>query len=158
MVGMLEQIYPRWIMSYRKTAHSVYDLKYHVVWITKYRKPVLRGEVALRLRELVRQTCATLDVQIISGHVSADHVHLLVSVPPNVAVSDLVQRLKGRSSRRMLEEFGELSRQFWGRHLWARGYFAVSTGNVTDEIIQQYIEAHSDRPPDDSDNFNIDDV
>ena len=155
---MLEQIYPSWTMSYRKTAHSVYDLKYHIVWITKYRKPVLRGEIALRVRELVRQTCATLDVQILSGHVSADHVHLLVSVPPSIAISDLVKRLKGRSSRKMLEEFGELSRQFWGRHLWARGYFAVSTGNVTDEVIRQYIESHGKRPSDHDDNFNIDDV
>jgi len=157
-MAMLEQIYPSWTMSYRKTAHSVYDLKYHIVWITKYRKPVLRGEIALRVRELVRQTCATLDVQILSGHVSADHVHLLVSVPPSLAVSDLVKRLKGRSSRKMLEEFGELSRQFWGRHLWARGYFAVSTGNVTDEVIRQYIESHGKRPSDHDDNFNIDDV
>lgn len=155
IVDMLEQIYPRWIMSYRKTAHSVYDLKYHVVWITKYRKPVLHGQVALRLRELIRQTCATMDVYIISGHVSVDHVHLLLSVPPNLAVSELVQRLKGRSSRRLLEEFGELSRQFWGQHLWARGYFAVSTGNVTDEIIKQYIESHGDLPPEDDGNFNI---
>ena len=157
-MSMLEQIYPSWTMSYRKTAHSVYDLKYHIVWITKYRKPVLRGEIALRVRELVRQTCATLDVHILSGHVSADHVHLLVSVPPSIAVSDLVKRLKGRSSRKMLEEFGELSRQFWGRHLWARGYFAVSTGNVTDEVIRQYIESHGKRPSDHDDNFNIDDV
>jgi putative transposase len=128
-------------MSYRKTSHSVYDLKYHIVWITKYRKPVLRGEVAKRLRELVRQSCATLDVYIVSGHVSKDHVHLLVSVPPNVSVSELVKRLKGRSSRRLMDEFNELRRQFWGRHLWARGYFAASTGNVTDEIIKQYIES-----------------
>jgi len=109
---MLDLIYAKWTMSYRKTAHSVYDLKYHVVWITKYRKPVLRGEIAMRLRELVSQTCKTLDVYIISGHASADHVHLLVSVPPNLSVSDLVQRLKGRSSRRMLEEFDELKQQF----------------------------------------------
>lgn len=121
----------------------------------QYRKPVLHGQVALRLRELIRQTCATMEVYIISGHVSVDHVHLLVSVPPNVAVSELVQRLKGRSSRRLLEEFGELSRQFWGRHLWARGYFAVTTGNVTDEIIKQYIESHGDLPPEDDGNFNI---
>ena len=100
-------------MSYRKTSHAVYDLKYHLVWVTKYRKPVLRGEIAPRLRELLRQTCATLEVYIISGPVAVDHVHLLVSVPPNVSVSDLMQRLKGRSSRRMLEEFGELNRQFW---------------------------------------------
>ena len=145
-----------WTMSYRKTAHSVYDLKYHIVWVTKYRKPVLRGEIAMRVRELIRQTCATLEVYILSGHVSSDHIHLLVSVPPNVAVSDLVQRLKGRTSRRMQEEFGELKRQYWGRHMWARGYFAVSTGNVTDEIIKQYIESHKDMPTQDDGNFQID--
>jgi putative transposase len=143
-------------MSYRKTSHSVYDLKYHVVWITKYRKPVLRGEIAVRLRELVRQTCVTLDVYILSGHIAADHVHLLVSVPPKISVSELMQRLKGRSSRKMLEEFGELNRQFWGRHLWARGYFAASSGNVTDEIIKQYIESQAQKPPSaEDDGFSI---
>jgi len=143
-------------MSYRKTAHSVYDLKYHLVWVTKYRKPVLHGELALRLRELVRQTCTTLDVYILSEHISADHVHLLVSVPPSISISELMQRIKGRSSRRMQEEFGELRRQYWGKHIWARGYFAVSSGNVTDEVIQQYIQSHSDKPPtDDQDNFDV---
>ena len=134
-------------MSYRKTAHSVYDLKYHVVWITKYRKSVLRGEIAVRLRELVRQTCASLDVYILSGHVAADHVHLLVSVPPQLSVSDLMQRVKGRSSRKLMQEFNELRRQFWGKHIWARGYFAASSGNVTDDIIQQYIESQAGKPP-----------
>ena len=142
-------------MSYRKTAHSVYDLKYHLVWITKYRKPVLRGQIGLRLRELVRQTCTTLDVYILSGHVAVDHVHLLVSVPPHVSVSDLMQRIKGRSSRRLMEEFGEIRRQFWGQHLWARGYFAASTGNVTDEIIKQYIESQGQEPPSEDENFKV---
>jgi len=151
-----QDLYPLWTMSYRKTAHSVYDLKYHIVWVTKYRKGVLRGEIAVRTRELIRQTCATLEVYILSGHVSADHIHLLVSVPPQLAVSNLVQRLKGRSSRRLQEEFGELKRQYWGRHMWARGYFAVTTGNVTDEIIKQYIESHKDMPTDQDGNFQID--
>jgi putative transposase len=142
-------------MSYRKTAHSVYDIKYHVVWITKYRKPVLRGEIARRVRELVRQECAKLDVYILSGHVAVDHIHLLVSVPPYLSVSKLMQQLKGASSRKMLQEFGELSRQFWGRHLWARGYFAASSGNVTDEIIKQYIESQGQEPPTETDGFNI---
>ncbi len=152
---MNERLDLDWTMSYRKTAHSVYDLKYHVVWVTKYRKPILQGQVALRVRELIRQTCATMDVYILKGHVSTDHLHLLVSVPPQVAVSELVQRLKGRTGRRLPEEFGELKRQYWGRHLWARGYFAVSTGNVTDEIIKQYIESHKDFPTDDEGNFQI---
>jgi putative transposase len=141
-------------MSYRKGSHTVYDIKYHIVWITKYRKPVLRGEVGKQVRELVRQTCATLDVYIVSGHVALDHVHLLVSVPPNLAVSDLVQRLKGRTSRLLLDEFAELKRQFWGRHVWARGYFVASSGNVTDEVIKQYIESQDNHlPSDDSTNF-----
>ena len=141
-------------MGYRKTAHSVYDLKYHIVWITKYRKPVLQGQIAVRVRELIRQTCATLDVYIVSGHVSKDHLHLLLSVPPNRSVSEVVQRLKGRSSRLLLEEYNELRRQFWGRHFWARGYFAASTGNVTDEIIKQYIESQELDDGDD-DEFSI---
>lgn len=145
-------------MSYRKTAHSVYDLKYHLVWITKYRKTVLRGEIGLRLRELVRQTCATLDVYIEKGHVAPDHVHLLVSVPPQVSVSQLMQRIKGRSSRKLLQEFGELRRQFWGQHLWARGYFAASSGNVTDEIIKQYIESQGKQPPTDDEDFRVEEL
>ena len=141
-------------MSYRKGSHTVYDLKYHIVWITKYRKPVLRGEVGKQVGELVRQTCATLDVYIVSGHVALDHVHLLVSVPPNLAVSDLVQRLKGRTSRLLLDEFAELKRQFWGRHVWARGYFVASSSNVTDKVIKQYIDSQEKNlPPDDGSNF-----
>jgi len=138
-------------MSYRKTAHSVYDLKYHIVWITKYRRPILRGEIGKRVRELIRQTCASLDVYIVKGHVSKDHVHLLVSVSPSLAVSELVKRLKGRSSRLMLEEFGELRKVYWGRHLWARGYFVASSGNVTDEVIAEYIEKQSQLAPEDGD-------
>jgi putative transposase len=66
-----------------------------------------------------------------------------------------MQRIKGRSSRKMLQEFGELNRQFWGRHLWARGYFAASSGNVTDEVIKQYIESQGQEPSTDEDNFAI---
>jgi len=142
-------------MDYRKTSHAVYDLKYHIVWITKYRKPVLRGEIGKRLRELIRQTCESLNVYIEKGHIATDHVHLLVSAPPDISVSDLVQRLKGRSSRKMLEEFGELQRQFWGRHFWARGYFVASSGNVTDAIIKQYIESQGEHPSSDDKDFRV---
>ena len=146
-------------MSYRKTAHSVYDLKYHIVWITRYRKPIMRGEVGKRVRELIRQTCASLDVYIVKGHVSKDHVHLLVSVPPDLAVRELVKRLKGRSSRLMLEEFGELRKVYWGRYLWARGYFAASSGNVTDEIIAEYIEKQSQLAPEEGDqDFSVEEL
>lgn len=126
--------------EYRKTSHCIYDLKYHIVWITKYRKPVLSGDVGVRLRDLVKQICTSLDVEIEKGHVCRDHVHILVSVPPYVAVSKLVQRIKGLTSRKLLMENRGLNKAFWGRHLWARGYFVASTGNVTEEVIARYIE------------------
>jgi putative transposase len=130
--------------QYRKASHSVYDLKYHIVWITKYRKPVLRREIGTRVRELVRMICASLEVEIVKGNISRDHVHLLVSVPPTLAVSRLVQRMKGLTSRKLLEENKGLNKAFWGRHLWGRGYFAASVGNVSEEMIAQYIENQQD--------------
>jgi putative transposase len=86
-----------------------------------------------------------------------DHVHLLVSVLPSIAVSKLVQQLKGRSSRRLIDEHAELKWQYWGSHMWARDYFAVTTGNVTDEMVKQYIESHREPTPDKGeDNFQVD--
>ena len=133
---------------YRESSHTVYDLKYHLVWITKYRKPVLQGEIGTRVRELLREICKARDVEIIKGHISKDHVHMLVSVPPHISVSDLVQSLKGKTSRKLLLEYKSLSRQFWGRHIWARGYFVASSGNVTDEVIMKYIAEQGLEPPD----------
>ena len=126
---------------YRKGSHSVYDLKVHIVWITKYRKPVLFGDVAVRLRDLIREICRTMEVDILKGHVSKDHVHLFVSIPPQLSVSKLAGRIKGKTSRKLLAENRRLAKEFWGRHLWASGYFAASSGNVTDEVIMQYIAA-----------------
>ena len=127
-------------MGYRHGAHSVFEIHVHLVWTTKYRKAILSGEVGLRTRELLRLVCRDENVEILKGHVSRDHVHLFVSIPPQVTISRLVQRLKGKSSHHMLAEFAHLRRTFWGRHLWARGYFCCSSGNVTDEVIKEYIE------------------
>ena len=118
----------------------MYDCKYHIVWITKYRKKVLSGLVAERVRELIRQICKEHDVEIIKGHVSKDHVHLFVSVPPQMAISKLVQYLKGKSSYKLMQENQQISKEFWGRHMWGRGYFVATSGNVTDEIIMEYIK------------------
>ncbi len=125
---------------YRKGSHTIYDIKYHIVWITKYRKPVLSGLVAERCREIIRQVCKEEEVEIMKGHVSKDHIHLFVSVPPTLSVSKLVQLVKGRSSRKLLQEDKNLQKQYWGQHLWARGYFVASSGNITDEMIKDYIE------------------
>ena len=126
--------------EYRHGMHSVFAIHLHLVWITKYRKPVLVGDVAFKARELIREICRSESVEIIKGHISKDHIHLFVSVPPHVTISRLVQKLKGKSSYVMLQTFESLRRQYWGRHLWARGYFCCSSGNVTDDAIKSYIE------------------
>ena len=126
-------------MGYRHGAHTVFEIHLHLVWTTKYRKPILRGEVGVRVRELIRQVCRQEDVEILQDHVSKDHVHVFVSIPPQVTISRLVQRLKGGSSHKLLAEFSHLRKLFWGRHVWARGYFCCSSGNVTDDVIKAYI-------------------
>ena len=83
------------IVEYRENSHSVWDVKYHIIWVTKYLYKVLRGEIALRTRDLLQQICQGRDVTIVQGSVSPDHVHMLVSVPPQLAPAKLVQYLKG---------------------------------------------------------------
>jgi len=127
-------------MEYRYGSHTVFNIEYHFVWVTKYRYKVLVEDVALRVRELVRQTCESFEIQIIKGVVSKDHVHIFVSAPPTMAPSEIVRRIKGRTSSKLLAEFPHLQKRFWGRHFWARGYFCASSGNVTDEMIKTYLE------------------
>jgi putative transposase len=128
----------------------------HVVWIPKYRKGVLAGEVALRVRELIRQVAAEHELEIISGKVARDHVHVFLTYRPTQRVSQIVQWLKGTSSRVLLQEFPGLRKQFWGRHLWARGYLAVSSGNITDEMIREYIDEQEGEQIADDSRFPID--
>lgn len=131
------------MVEYRKGPHTVYDIKYHVVWVTKYRYKVLRGDLAERTRDLIRKICEQRDVWIIRGHVSSDHVHLFVSAPPQLSVSQLMQYVKGKTSRRLQQEYPDLGKRYWGRHLWARGYFCASSGTVTDAMIAAYLEKHA---------------
>ena len=128
------------MVEYRRSAHAVFDIKYHVVWITKYRYKVLRGRVAERARDLIRQICEARDVVIVRGAVSADHIHMLLSAPAHLAPAKLVQYIKGRSSRRLQDEFPELRKRYWGQHLWARGYLCATVGAVDEKTIQEYTE------------------
>ncbi len=139
---------------YRKGSHTVYDIQYHFVWVTKYRYPVLQGEVAVRARELIRQTCLSRDIRIVRGHVSKDHIHILVSCPTKLSPAEVMQYLKGRSSRILQSEFPHLKKRYWGRHFWARGYFCATVGAITEEQVQEYIEKHEHEPGDE--NFRID--
>ncbi len=128
--------------DYRRNSHSVFNIQLHIAWITKYRYKVLRGIIGQRAKDLVRRICTEESVEILSGAVSPDHVHILVSIDPSISVSKLVKFIKGKTSRKLQMEFPELKKRYWGQHLWARGYFAVSVGNVTSEMVKEYIEHH----------------
>ena len=133
---------------------TVYQIHYHFIFIPKYRKPVLRGDIGLRARDLIREICRSMEIEIIKGHVRPDHVHLMLSVPPNLAPSRVMQAIKGKSSNRLMREFRSLNKTFWGRHLWARGYFVATSGNVTDEVLAKYIQ-DQDLTPEKDDDFKV---
>ena len=116
---------------------------------SQYRKPVLRGDIGTEVRDLIREICRALDVEILQGHVRPEHVHLLLSVPPHLAPSRVMQAIKGKTSHHLLQDHRRLRAEFWGRHLWARGYFVASRGNVTDDVIAQYIKLEGAEPEDD---------
>jgi len=132
--------------EFRKSSHTVSWLSVHIVWVTKYRYHVLKGDVQIRCRDLLVQICNSENVKILKGVVSKDHVHMHIEYPPSLSISDLVKRLKGRTSIMLQKEFPELGKKYWGRHFWAIGFGAWSTGNITDEMVQEYLEHHKDKP------------
>jgi putative transposase len=134
-------------MDYRYGSHTVYKIEYHFVWVTKYRYKVLQGDVGQRVRELVRQTCAAFEIRILKGVVSKDHVHILVSAPPEMAPSEIMRRIKGRTSSSLFEEFPALRKRYWGQHFWARGYFCATVGEINEEMIKEYLEHHFEPDP-----------
>ena len=141
---------------YQLGAHTRFDLKVHLIWVPKYRKRVLVGQVATRTRDLLRQIAIEHEIDVISGKVAVDHVHMFVTFRPTQDIAKIVQYLKGISSRILLQEFAHLRKQFWGRHFWARGYCAVTAGSITDELIQKYIDEQDGEPVIDDSRFTID--
>ncbi|MCL5435669.1 MAG: IS200/IS605 family transposase [Patescibacteria group bacterium] len=141
--------------GYKHTTHTTYDNKYHIVWITKYRKPVLKDEVGYRLREILRQICSTEKVDILKGAIGPDHVHIMLEIPPYVAVSRIVQHLKDESSRKLQMEFPSLHKQFWGQHLWQIGYFCSTTGVVNEVTVRKYIEEQGKLEQDEDKTFLV---
>ena len=132
-------------MRYSSSAHTRFYRRFHVVWATKNRHKVLEGAMRERLRDIIRQSCDEIGVHIVRGVPARDHVRMFLSIPPKLSLSVVMQRIKGRSSRRIQMVFPELRKRYWGRRFWARGYFSTTSGNVTDDIILQYLELHSKR-------------
>jgi putative transposase len=141
------------MVDYRKNSHTVSRMSAHIVWVTKYRYHVLKGDIQQRCRDLIIQICNSENVQILKGVVSKDHVHMHVEYPPSLSISILVKKLKGRTSHHLQMEFPELKKKYWGQHFWAVGYGVWSTGNITDEMVQEYLEHHRDKPNERSENW-----
>ena len=139
--------------EYRYGSHTVSRMTAHIIWVTKYRYKVLTGDIQIRCRNLIKQVCDSEDVKILKGAVSKDHVHMLIEYAPSLKISDFVKRVKGRTSRILQMEYPALKKQYWGKHFWAIGYGVWSTGNVTEELIKEYLEHHKNQSNNDSDNM-----
>jgi putative transposase len=125
--------------KYWKGAHTKHRLKYHLVWIPKYRKRILRGELLKSLKGLFYE-CSLLNGWWIEElQIMSDHIHMLVQIPPNIAVSKVVQYFKGGSSRVLRKEFPEIQEFLWGDSFWADGYFAETVGVAQEDMIKKYI-------------------
>ena len=137
----------------RKGSHTVSRLTCHIVWSTKYRYKVLQGDIQIRCRELLIQGCDSYGIEILKGVVSSDHVHMHIEYAPKLNVSSIAKSLKGRSSRKLQQEFPALKKRYWGNHFWSSGYGVWSSGNITDEMVNKYLEHHRRKDSDDNSNF-----
>jgi putative transposase len=124
-------------MQYRSARKAVFSVKYHVIWCPKYRRRVLGGAVEVRLKQIIDEVVAEFGGIVIEVETMPDHVHLLVELPPQVAVSKLVQIMKGRSSRRLRQEFPQLARM---KCLWAPSWFVSTVGGAPLEVVRRYVE------------------
>jgi putative transposase len=133
----------------RRSAHAVYELQYHLVWVPKYRAKILGGEVRGYLKEVFGQIAEEYDFHIIAMEIMADHVHVLVEAPPRYSPSHLVQVLKSISARELFQKFPKMKTQMWSGKIWNEGYFVRSIGDkVTADVIKKYIryQKHEDSP------------
>jgi len=127
-------------MEYGRTSHAVYELKYHIVWVPKYRRAILKEAAASALKRIFKGTAERYGFEIVEQAVMPDHVHLFVSAPPRFSVAELVQTLKSVSAVRLMKEHPGMKEITWGGPLWSSGYFVRATGDkVTSSVIERYI-------------------
>ena len=128
-------------MGVRRTKHAIYDLKYHLVWIPKYRKNILEKEISDYLKEVFRRIAEEYEFGIDTMEVMEDHVHIFVEIPPRYSPARVVQVMKSISAREVFSKFPKLRKQLWAGELWSDGYFVRSVvDKVTADIIRKYIE------------------
>ena len=126
-------------MDDNSLAHTRWKCQYHIVFIPKYRKKVLFGKIKAEVQDIIRTLCRYNKVDIVSGAVCSDHIHLCLSIPPKLSVSEFMGYLKGKSALMIYDRHPELGNK-WGRSFWARGYYVSTIGNVDEETIKKYIK------------------
>ena len=130
---------------YRRLSHSVYECKYHVVFCPKYRHRILKGDIAEYTRQQIYQLCRQKDkLEVLELNIQPDHVHLILSIPPKYAVSNIMGFLKGKLSLRLFQKYERLGHRYWGKHLWSRGY-CVSTIGLDEEKMRKYVQWQEQR-------------
>ena len=125
-------------MSKFKLAHVVWDCKYHIVLVPKYRYNVFDRAVKVAVRDEIKKLCVWMKVELIEGHVCEDHIHVCLAIPPKLSISDVIGTIKGKSAIRMFNKFPHLKKRYWGSHFWSRGYY-VNTVGKDEEMIREYI-------------------
>ena len=130
-------------MDSSSLAHCKWECQYHIVFIPKYRKKKLYGMVRDDVREIIRTLCKYKKVEIVAGAVCTDHIHLCVSIPPKLSVSDFVGYLKGKSALMIFDKHPEMGNK-WDRSFWARGYYVSTVGNVDEETVKEYIRRQTE--------------
>lgn len=131
-------------VDYHSLAHSKWDCKYHLVFIPKGRRRRLYGEIRPRLGRIFHELANQKDCKILEGHLMADHVHMILSIPPKYAISDIVSFLKGKTAIKLFQTQKQLTKQYWGRHIWARGYCVSSVG-LNEQQIRKYVKWQQER-------------
>jgi len=131
---------------YATGSHTKHRLQYHLVWIPKYRRRVLQGKIAIRLKNLLYEACKMNGWWISAISIQDDHIHLVVQVSPAWSVAEVVQIFKGGTSRVLRKEFPEMEEFLWGDSFWADGYFAETVGQVNEDIVKKYIRLQREKP------------
>lgn len=126
-------------MDNQSIQHSRWNCTYHIVFIPKYRRKIMYGQLRKDVGEILRKLCEMKQVTLIEGKVCRDHVHMYVAIPPKLSVSDFMAYLKGKSALMLFDRHPEYRTKKADRHFWARGYYVVTVGNVNEETIMQYI-------------------
>ena len=126
--------------KYKKLSHVIYKCDYHIVWVPKYRFRILTGQVKALIEEDIRMLCEWKKSEVQELSVQIDHIHLVVSVPPRVSISELMGILKGKLAIKLFKSYPRMKQKpYWGNHFWARGYF-VSTVGIDEDVIKRYVK------------------